>query len=339
MTHIAMDVHRKRSTLAYVTPGMEEPKVVRCYTTPKDFAKVLGELPGPWVVCVESTRQSPAVVRWLREMGVEELHLVNAQELHNFTKGKPKTDARDAKEMLDLHLMGRLPECYLATQRVQGWRTLSRGRGFVRKTSTALRNAIRALLNQHGVDIAYRDLQGVAAQQQLAQLQEHLGPEAQVALGELMRLLSATEESLKVLDAEIEAQIAQHPATQALTEIPGIGAVLAFGFLAEMGQIDRFQDPAHLISYAGLAPRADDSDEYHGPRHLPKRCNKRLRHLTIQATQCVCRTQAESKTRATYGRLVTRLKPNTAKIAAARVLLKDVFYRWNQAVTSTDVAA
>ena len=339
MTHIAMDVHRKRSTLAYVTPGMEEPKVVRCYTTPKDFAKVLGKLPGPWVVCVESTRQSPAVVRWLREMGVAELHLVNAQELHKFTKGKPKTDARDAKEMLDLQLMGRLPECYLATQRVQEWRALSRGRAFIRKTSTAARNAIRALLNQHGLDIAYRDLRGVAAQEQLAQLQEQLGSQAQMVLQQLMMMLSVTEESLKALDAEIEAQIAQHPVTQALTEIPGIGAVLAFGFLAEMGQIDRFEDPAHLISYAGLAPRANDSDEYHGPRHLPKRCNKRLRHLAIQAAQCACRSRAESKTRATYGRLVKRLKPNTAKIAAARTLLKDVFYHWNQAVTSTDMAA
>jgi transposase len=318
---------------------MEEPKVVRCYTTPEDFAKVLGELPGPWVVCVESTRQSPAVVRWLREMGVEELHLVNAQELHNFTKGKPKTDARDAKEMLDLHLMGRLPECYLAAQRVQDWRALSRGRAFMRKTSTAVRNMIRALLNQHGVDIPYRDLQGLAAQEQLGELQEQLGPQARVALQQLTMLLAVTEESLKELDAEIEAQIAQHPVTQALTEIPGIGTVLAFGFLAEMGEIDRFEDAPHLISYAGLAPRADDSDEYHGPRHLPKRCNKRLRHLAIQATQCASRTRAESRTRAAYSRLTKRLKPNTAKIAAARVLLKDVFYRWNQAVTSTNVAA
>ncbi|NIM48750.1 MAG: IS110 family transposase [Gemmatimonadales bacterium] len=339
MTHIAMDVHRKRSTLAYVTPGMAEPEVVRCYTTPKDFAKVLGELPRPWVVCVESTRQSPAVVCWLREMGVDELHLVNAQALHNFTKGKPKTDARDAKEMLDLQLMGRLPECYLATQGVQDWRALSRTRAFIRKTSTAVRNAIRALLNQHGVEIAYRDLQGAAAQEQLAQLQEQLGPQAWVALQQLMLLLSVTEESLKALDAEIEAQVAQQPAAQALTEIPGVGAILAFGFLAEMGEIDRFEAPPHLISYAGLAPRADDSDEYRGPRHLPKRCNKRLRHLAIQATQCASRTQAESRTRAAYGRLVKRLKPNTAKIAAARVLLKDVFYRWNQAVTPSDVAA
>jgi transposase len=318
---------------------MEEPKVVRCYTTPKDFAKVLGELPGPWVVCVESTRQSPAVVRWLREMGVEEIHLVNAHELHKFTKGKPKTDARDAKEMLDLQLIGRLPECYLATQRVQDWRALSRSRAFIRKTSTAVRNAIRALLIQHGVEIAYRDLQGVAAQEQLAQLQEQLGPLAWVALQQLMLLLAVTEESLKALDAEIEAQVEQHPAAQALTEIPGVGAILAFGFLAEMGVIDRFEDPPHLISYAGLAPRADDSDEYRGPRHLPKRCNKRLRHLAIQAAQCASRTQADSRTRATYSRLVKRLKPNTAKIAAARTLLKDVFYRWNRAVTPTDVAA
>ena len=47
MTDIAMDVHKKTSTLAYVTPAMEQPKVVRCQTTRADMGRVLAKLPRP----------------------------------------------------------------------------------------------------------------------------------------------------------------------------------------------------------------------------------------------------------------------------------------------------
>jgi transposase len=337
MTHIAMDVHKKRSTLAYVTPGMEAPKVVGCYTTREDLQRVLGGLPAPWVVVVESSRQSPCVTRWLQEFGVAELYLVDARELHRFVADKPKTDARDAKEMLRLHLMGRLPECYLASQRVQDWRTLSRARTFARGLSTATRNFIRSVLNQLGLEVRASDLCGAGAQAQLAELKAQLGPLGQVALEQLGGLLAAIEQYLHELDQAIRAAIVDQPAAQALMEMPGIGPVLALGFLAEMGEIERFEDPKHLIGYAGLGPKANDSDDYHGPRHLPKCCNKRLRNWAIQAAQCASRCQKPSKARATYQRLRTReetpLRPNVARLGAARALLTDLFYRWNRAVS------
>jgi transposase len=339
MTHIAMDVHRKRSTLAYVTPGLVEPKIVRCLTTRQGFAEVLSGLPGPWVVCVEATRQSPAVARWLQELGVEEIHLVNPQELHQFVKDKPKTDARDAQAMLRLQLMGRLPECYLACRRVQDARALSRGRQMLRKVSTVLRNGLRALLNQQGLDLAWRDLRGAHAQEELPAVVAQLPPLTQGIVTVLLQLLEQVEGALAAADGMIADQVAREPIAQALMQLGGVGPILAFGLVAELGEIERFEDPAHLISYAGLAPRANDSDDFHGPRHLPQRCNKRLRHLAVLAAQGACRSRQDSKARRTYHRLRERLKPNTAKIAAARALLTEVFYVWNQAVAPRAVAA
>jgi transposase len=339
MTQIAMDVHRKRSTLAYMTPGLEEPKVVRCFTTRPEFAKVLSGLPGPWVVCLEATRQSPAVVRWLRELGVGEIHLVNPQELHEFAKDKPKSDARDAKEMLRLQLLGGLPECYLACHRVQEARALSRGRQLLRKVSTVVRNGLRALLNQQGLDLACRDLCGRRAQEQLPAVIAQLPPLTQGIVTVLLQLLAQVESALAAADGLIADQVAQEPIAQALTQLAGIGPILAFGLVAELGEIERFADPAHLVSYAGLAPRANDSDEFHGSRHLPRRCNKRLRHLAILAAQSAARSREDSRARHTYHRLRERLKPNTAKIAAARALLTEVFYVWQQAVAPPARAA
>jgi transposase len=340
MSHIAMDVHQKRSVSACQTPAWKEPKLVRCFTTRASLAEMLSELPRPWIVCLEATRQSPAVVRWLRELAVDEIHLVDPKGLKAFLQGKPKSDARDAKEMLALLQIGRLPKAYLAPPAVQELRALTRVRGYVRRGSTSLRNQLRALLNQHGLEVPARDLCGVGGRAQLAASIAALGAHGQTAAQQLSPLLWATESALDVLDAAVCEELARQPVARALMALPGIGPVMALALVAELGESERFEDPEHLISYAGLAPRANDSDEHQGARHLPQRCNKRLRHLATQAAQAACRSRQDSHARRAYQRLRGRgLHPNTAKIAAARELLKDIFYSWKRAITVTEAAA
>jgi transposase len=340
MTHIAMDVHKKRSVSAYQTPAEAEPKIVRCYTTRASIEKLLEALPRPWIVCLEATRQSPAVVRWLQELGVDEIHLVDPKGLKAFVQGKPKTDARDAKEMLGLLQVGRLPKAYLAPPEVQEVRALTRTRAFVRRGSTTLRNQLRALLNQHGLEVPARDLCGIGGWRQLAEATARLGPHGQTAAQELAALLRATEAALDSLDGRVREALAQQPVARALTALPGIGPVMALALVAELGEIERFPDVPHLLSYAGLAPRANDSDDHRGERHLPQRCSKRLRSLVIQAAQGACRSRQPSNARRTYERLRARgLHRNTAKIAAARELLKDIFYAWQRAEAQTPLAA
>jgi len=340
MTHIAMDVHKKRSVLACEIPAQAEPEVVQCYTTRASIAKVLDGLPRPWIVCLEATRQSPAVVRWLRELGVDEIHLVDPKGLKAFLKGKPKSDARDAKEMLALLQIGRLPKAYLAPPEVQEVRALTRARQFVRRGSTSWRNQLRALLNQHGLEVPARNLCGIAGQRQLAESIAQLGPHGEAAAQELNAVLRATEATLDVLDGRVCEELARQPVAQALMALPGIGPVMALALVAELGDLERFPDVPHLLSYAGLAPRANDSDEHQGERHLPQRCNKRLRHLTIQAAQAASRSHQPSNARRTYQRLRGRgLHHNTAKVAAARDLLKDIFYGWKRAQDQTQPAA
>jgi transposase len=330
MTYIAMDVHKKRSTLAYWIPGMEGPKIVKCYTTRDEFARVLSEVPEPWVLALESTRQSPAVVKWLRELSVEEIHYANPQELHAFNKGKPKTDVRDAKTMLKLLRMGELPECYLAPPEVEDQRVLSRGRRGFREISTRLRNFVRAVLAQQGLDCEGRDLRGQGAREELEALVEQLSPLRKLVVTLCLTLLDQVEACVSATEAEIEHQVGEDEVAQALMELPGIGIVIAHALRAEMGEIGRFPDPKHLHSYAGLAPKCHDTGDFSGERHLPQRCNKRLRHWAILAAQGAARSRSPSKARRTYQRITKRAKPNVAKVAAARSLMTEVFHRWSQ---------
>jgi len=339
MTHVAMDVHKTRSTFAYRSPGMADAKTSRCYTTREDLASALGELDGPLSVVVESSRQSPAVCKWLRELAVEELRLADAGELHNYTKGKPKTDRRDALKLLKLFESGDLSECYLASEEVQDHRALSRGRETMRAMSTTLRNTVRSLLAQQGHQVGASDLMGESGQAQIEEVLADVPFLTAMMVRMFLVLLGHIEVELAQADAKIRAAVADDPIAQALMQHPGVGPLIAFGLVSEIGRIDRFPDPKRLISYAGLAPRARDSDGKQGQRHLPQRCSKRLRHWAVLAAQSACRSSAGSRARSTYDRISQRRHANVAKIAAARTLMQDIFWRWHQATVDLNAVA
>jgi transposase len=120
---------------------------------------------------------------------------------------------------------------------------------------------------------------------------------------------------------------------------PGFGAVTAYCVWAEVGEIERFGGAAELISYAGLAPRSEDSDAYQGRRRLPKRCSKRLRYLMVLAAQGAARSRWWTKAKATYRRVKGHHGANTAKIAAARDLLRHVFHTWRGLRAAEEAAA
>ncbi|BDP52581.1 hypothetical protein EfmJHP35_05050 [Enterococcus faecium] len=63
-----------------------------------------------------------------------------------------------------------------------------------------------------------------------------------VVLSVLVREIRALEKNIKELDKAIEQVIVVIPEYQCLTSIPGVGKVYAAGLIAEIGQIERFED-------------------------------------------------------------------------------------------------
>ncbi|HBE7830767.1 TPA: IS110 family transposase, partial [Enterococcus faecium] len=74
-----------------------------------------------------------------------------------------------------------------------------------------------------------------------------------VVLSVLVREIRALEKNIKELDKAIEQVIVVIPEYQCLTSIPGVGKVYAAGLIAEIGQIERFEDQTKLAKYAGLS--------------------------------------------------------------------------------------
>lgn len=65
--------------------------------------------------------------------------------------------------------------------------------------------------------------------------------------------------------------------------IKGIGIITIAGFIAEIGNIDRFQHPKQIIKLAGLNIRDNSSGKHKGETKISKRGRKRLRSLLFRS--------------------------------------------------------
>jgi len=111
-----------------------------------------------------------------------------------------------------------------------------------------------------------------------------------------------------------------------LMSVPGISFDLAVRILAEIGDINRFPSPKHLVSYAGLAPTSRNSGGKTRYGKPTRKSNKRLRHYMFLAALAAVRSKSP-RVRDWFDRLNRRGKPYKKIIVAiARKLLSIIWH-------------
>ena len=130
------------------------------------------------------------------------------------------------------------------------------------------------------------------------------------------------------LMAMIEAKISEIPYVENLLEIKGIGMKTAVGFVAEVGDISRFNDPKEIQKLAGYAIVNDESCKHVGESHISYRGRKRLRYVLYEAAVSVLAHSPEFREIHHYYTTRDRnpLKKMQSLVAVACKLIR-VFYR------------
>ena len=72
-----------------------------------------------------------------------------------------------------------------------------------------------------------------------------------------------------------------------MMNIKGIGMVTVSGFIAEVGDIGRFDNPKQLQKLAGYAIVEDDSGKHNGESRISYRGRKRLRYRLYDAEKLI----------------------------------------------------
>lgn len=117
-----------------------------------------------------------------------------------------------------------------------------------------------------------------------------------VVLGIIAREIRSLEKAIKDYDQAIIALVQVIPEYKCLTSIPGIGPVYAAGLLAEIGQIERFEDQSKLAKYAGLTWKKSQSGNRESERTpLSKKGNRYFRYYLVEAANSVKKELPEYK--------------------------------------------
>ncbi len=150
---------------------------------------------------------------------------------------------------------------------------------------------------------------------------------ARIELKSLLNDMDVYTERLKELLQIIEEKLKEIPYIDKLMKIIGIGLVTVSGFIAEVGDIGRFDNPKQLQKLAGLAIVADSSGKHNGESRISYRGRKRLRYVLYEAAVSLIGKNSEFKAIHEYYRTRDKnpLKKMQSVIAVACKILR-VFY-------------
>jgi transposase len=173
------------------------------------------------------------------------------------------------------------------------------------------------------------------------QLREALQGRVSVHHRFLLRQHLDTIDHLQRLVERFEAQITEHLAPfraqfELLLTIPGVAETAAACLIAEIGvDMTRFQTSAHLVSWAGLCPRMEESAGKRRSTRLRKGAQW-LKPILVQCAWGAARAK-RTYTQAQFLRLKARHGPMKAVIVVAGTILTATYYMLRDGVSYRDL--
>ena len=115
---------------------------------------------------------------------------------------------------------------------------------------------------------------------------------------EMKMMLEDYDYKMTQLDSimeEIEGLCKKIPESEQLLAIKGIGLITVAGFLAEVGDVRRFESPRQIQKLAGLSLRENSSGKHKGQTTISKRGRSKLRAVLFNAAIPLIATNPEFK--------------------------------------------
>lgn len=243
--------------------------------------------------------------------------------------GDDKTDWKDARAVAEAALRAPGLQAVYAEDERMVLRLLTDRRDDLTQERTRTGNRLHRLLRELVAGGAPRRFSLRTARAVVAAVEARSAADierlrqAQELLGELERLDAVLREDLRRIQEMVRADGTR------LTELPGVGPVVAARLLGHCGRIERFPSAAHFASYSGTAPLAASSGEL--VRHrLSRRGDRKLN----AALHVVAVTQIRLPQSAGYAYYWRRRQEGKTGREALRCLkrrLADVVYRYMRA--------
>src|SRR5882672_3979465 len=157
-----------------------------------------------------------------------------------------------------------------------------------------------------------------------AEKMEGLPPAMQQRLQPLLEQVEGLTAQIKKLEASIE-QIArtQYPETKLLTQVHGVGTLIALTFVLTVEDRERFQKSRDVGCYVGLRPKQSESGESQPQLRITKEGDRYLRRLLVQGAHLILNRRGPDTDLKRWGlKLAERGGKNAKKRAVVAVARK-----------------
>jgi transposase len=272
-------------------------------------------------VVVEASSVSIPLYDYLDE---SDLDVVVAHPLKTraIADAKIKTDKIDSKILADLLRADLIPESYVPDKKVRDMRALVSHRVSLVRQRTALKNRVHAVLAREGVQSHYSDLFGKGGRKLLEST--NLRQSSRMIVDHDLELIDELNQRIGITDLELEDRAKDYRWINLLKSVPGIGTTSAIIIASEIGDLDRFQGPEKLCSYAGLVPRVYQSGNTLRFGKITKQGRNLMRWILVQVAHKAVKTPG--RMRDIYLKLERKKGGKIAIVAVARKLLVSIFW-------------
>jgi transposase len=200
-------------------------------------------------VVVESTYNWYWLVDGLMEQGYE-VHLANTVAIQQYNGLKYRDDASDARWLAKLLRLGELPEGYIYPRAERAIRDLLRKRSqLVRQCTMNLLSVQNLFARSRGERISANCVKQLTAEAVDAAFED---PNVALAVKSSVKVMECLQEEILVLEKAVHGQVRLRKGYRRLLTVPGIGKILALTIMLETGDIGRFRDVSHYVSYSRL---------------------------------------------------------------------------------------
>ncbi len=344
-------------------------EVRRFSTTTRDLLELADWLAAQGIthVAMEATGVYWKPIWHILEGGFE-LVLANAAHIRN-VPGR-KTDVNDAVWISDLLAHGLIRASFVPPVHIQEVRDLTRTRTQLAREIAQHIQRIQKTLEDANIKLTsmISDIMGMSGRRILkamtagetnpaklaelgstrlkcprdeliAALDGRLTAHHRFLIAHHLRLIEQLERHIAAFDTRIEKLLAPfRNAVEQLITIPGVSRVSAQVILAEIGtDMTRFTTAGHLLSWAGLVPRLDESAGKRRSTRVRKGAPW-LKPVLVQCAWSAARTKC-TYYQAQFFRLKARRGPKKAAIAVAASLLTAAYHMLKDGTFHQDLGA
>jgi transposase len=195
-----------------------------------------------------------------------------------------KTNRRDALTLAKMHRAGELTAVWVPDPGHEAVRELVRSRETAMEDLKRARQHLQSFLLRHGRIFTGRDVWTKAHTRWLCE-QSFEHPAQYLVMAEYRQAIENAEIRLKRLTGQVTEVVASWsmaPVVAAYQALRGVAFLTAVTFVAEIGDVRRFESPRQLMAYLGLVPSENSTGERIRRAGITKAGNSRVRRILIE---------------------------------------------------------